>query len=98
MTEPEPELANIRRNMELHAIVFAEAPWNRGKPEDLKPEGATVAEAIEYWLACRADILSHGSIKQMRYCLTTDDVRRLSEYLEAWMASPAYAYQKDATA
>lgn len=76
---------HVRRNMELHAITFAEMPWNRGKPEDLKPEGSTVAEAIEHWLACRADILSHGSIGQLRYCLMTDDVRRLSEYLEAWI-------------
>lgn len=76
---------SARAAMESYLITFAEMPWNRGKPEDLKPEGSTVAEAIEHWLACRADILSHGSIKQMRYCLMTDDVRRLSEYLEAWM-------------
>lgn len=59
----------------------------RGKrgPDDLTPEGDTVHDVIDHWMACRADIFELGSMQQARYCLTDDDVRVLAEHVEKWL-------------
>lgn len=68
-----------------YLIARAEAPWNQGKDETLQPvAGSTAAEALDHWLSSRADILKHGSIEQLRWCLTDDDVSRLAAYMERW--------------
>jgi hypothetical protein len=77
---------HVRRNMEHHAIVFQMLPWNQKEHDDLKPDGETVAEVIDHWLACRADIFEVG-LGQTRWGISTQDVNHLAEHLEKWRSS-----------
>lgn len=77
------------RPLELHALVRTMLPWGRDEPDNLKPEGETVFDVIDHWMACRADIFELGSMKQARYCLTDDDVRKLAEHIEKWLEGRA---------
>lgn len=54
--------------------------------DDLEPAGDTVADVLNHWLSCRADILDVG-LGHLRYCLTEREVKHLSEHLEKWFAS-----------
>ena len=67
--------------LEEHAIMSQMLGWREGKPDTLEPEGETVFEVIDHWMACRADIFEHSIMRLTRYCLTDDDVRRLAEHV-----------------
>lgn len=71
--------------LEVHAIIRSMLPWEQGKPDTLTPEGETAFDVVDHWMACRASIFEHGSVRQTRYCLTDDDVRKLAEHIEKWL-------------
>lgn len=75
---------HIQRNLEHHAVVWQMLPWNQKEHDDLKPEGDTLQEVIDHWLACRADIFDVG-LGQTRWGLSDQDVRHLAEHLGKWL-------------
>lgn len=75
-----------RRLIENTALARAEAPWEKDAPDTLDPEGDTVYDVLDHWMACRADTFEHHPVlKQTRYCLTDGDVRRIAEHIEKWL-------------
>jgi hypothetical protein len=78
-------MTDLTKAMFEHSLARSMCPWHDKEHDDLKPEGATVFEAVDHWLACRGDIAPVG-LGQTRWALSDQDVRHLAEHIEKWLA------------
>jgi len=74
----------LSKRIEQHVIARSMCPWYEKEHDDLEPEGNTVFEVIDHWLACRAAIFDVG-LGQLRYGLLDREVEHLAEHLERWL-------------
>lgn len=77
---------DLARAIAQHAVARSLLPWEQKEHDDLDPQGETVFEVIDHWLACRATIFDVG-LGQMRYGLTDREVEHLAEHVEKWLDS-----------
>lgn len=85
MPVPPPAPPGLRVTQAIfdHSLVQSMLPWNMKEHDDLEPEGETLLEVIDHWLACRGDIIPVG-LGQTRWALTDQDVRHIAEHIEKW--------------
>src|SRR5690242_17427782 len=77
---------DLSKRIEHHVIARDMCPWHQKEHDDLEPEGETVEEVIDHWLACRALIVDVG-LGQLRYALLDREVKHLAEHIDKWLTS-----------